>query len=97
RRHEIGVRMALGAQTRDIFRLIMQQVLTLALIGIAGGVIAAVGLIRFLSSLLYGVAPMDTAIITMLSLFLIGVAVLASYIPARSASKIDPIEALRHE
>jgi putative ABC transport system permease protein len=97
RTREIGLRMALGAQTSDILNLFVGQGLVLALIGVACGLIAAFGLTRFLSSLLCGVSSMDPAIFAMLSLFLIGIVVSASSIPAHRAAKIDSIEALRHE
>jgi putative ABC transport system permease protein len=98
--HEIGIRIALGAQTRAVFRMMIGHGLRLALAGVAIGMAAALILIRLLSSfthLLYGVGAGDPATFTAVSLLVTGVAILACYIPARRAAKVDPMVALRYE
>lgn len=97
RTHEIGIRMALGAQKRDVLRLVVGQGIVLALVGVGVGVALALGLTRFLSSQLYGVKPGDPITFIVVSLVLIAVALLACYIPARRAARVDPVVALRHE
>jgi predicted permease len=100
RTHEMGVRMALGAQKRDVFRLVVGQGLRLALVGVAIGAASALMLVRLLSSfsqLLYGVAGSDPLTLVAVAIVLIGVAFLACYIPARRAMRVDPMVALRYE
>ncbi len=95
--HEIGVRMALGAARRDVLRLVVGQGMALALIGVGIGLAAAFGFSRFVSSLLFEVKPSDPATYTTVSLVLSAVTLLASYLPARRATKVDPMVALRYE
>ncbi len=97
RTHEIGIRMALGAQAGDVLRLIMKQGMLLAGIGAGLGLLAALLSARLLRSLLYDVAPEDPLILSAVSLTLILAALLATYIPARRATRVNPIEALRAE
>jgi putative ABC transport system permease protein len=97
RTHEIGVRMALGAQPRDILKMIVRQAMLLAVAGVAIGVSASLLLTRLISSLLFGVSTTDPLTFAAISLALVGVAFLASFIPARRATRIDPMVALRYE
>jgi len=97
RTHEIGVRMALGATRSKVLRILIKQGLRLVLIGLGLGLAAAFAVTRALSSVLYGVRPTDMLTFAGVSLLLAGVAIIASYIPARRAMKINPIEALRYE
>ena len=97
RRREIGIRMALGAQRGSIVRLIVRQGSVLALIGVAIGLAASLALTRIIGSLLYGVTATDPATFVMVALLLTGAAVLASYIPARRAARVDQLLALRVE
>jgi predicted permease len=97
RTHEIGVRMALGAQTDEMMWLTARQGLGLTLAGIATGLAIAAGLTRYLGSLLFGVRPIDPLTFGAMSLLLGAVAFLACYVPARRATRVDPMVALRHE
>jgi ABC-type antimicrobial peptide transport system permease subunit len=94
---EIGIRMALGAQERAVRRMFMRDALALAAIGVAIGLAAAVGVTRLMSSLLYGVSAADPTTYAAVCMVLFAAAALASYLPARRATAVDPMEALRAE
>ena len=95
--HEIGVRIALGARTRDVLALVLAQGFRLVLGGIVLGVVAALPLTRLFASMLYGVTPTDVTTFVTIALLLIFVALMACYIPARRATRVDPLIALRSE
>jgi len=97
RRHEIGIRMALGAQSGDLISLLVGHGLRLVLIGVGLGLITALGATRFIASLLYGVTPTDRLTFACVSLALAGVALTATYVSARKATRVDPMVALRCE
>ncbi len=97
RTHEIGIRTALGATRGDILRMVVREGLLLTIIGLGAGILAAFSLTRVLGSLLFGVTPRDPPTFVSLSLLLTGVSLLATYIPARRATRIDPVIALRYE
>jgi predicted permease len=97
RTRELGIRMALGAQPRDILRLVIKQVIAIVVIGLAVGIGAALGLTRFMSEMLYNVRPNDPGTIAGVAALLAVVALVACYLPARRAIHTDPIIALRHE
>jgi putative ABC transport system permease protein len=97
RTHEIGIRMALGAKPQEILQLVLRQGLILAVVGVAAGLAAALAMTRVLSVMLYGISATDAVTFIGVSLFLLFVVLLASYIPARRAMRVDPMAALRYE
>jgi putative ABC transport system permease protein len=97
RTHEVGIRIALGAQMSDVLGLIIMKGVMLTLIGVAIGLGIAFALTRLMSTLLFGITPTDAATFATVSVLLFFVAVLACYVPARRATKVDPLVALRYE
>jgi putative ABC transport system permease protein len=95
RTHEIGVRMALGAQIVDVLKLVLSRAMVLATIGIGIGVVGAIALTRYLTSMLFGVKPIDVVTFIAVAVVLALVVLVACLVPARRATKIDPLEALR--
>ena len=93
----MGIRIALGARQRDVLALVVRQGLVVALIGIAVGAVTALVAGRALASLLYGVSPSNVPVLGLAASVLLAVAFVASYLPARRATKVDPMVALRYE
>jgi ABC-type antimicrobial peptide transport system permease subunit len=97
RTHEMGIRMALGAKPQSVLRMILKQGATLAVMGAILGLIGSLALMRFLGSQLYDIKPGDPATLVGAALLMVAVALAASYIPARRATRVDPMVALRYE
>ena len=97
RTHEIGIRVALGASTSDVLRMILGEGMRITLVGVAIGVAAALALTRLIAKVIYGVSAYDPLTFLGVAILLIGVALLACYLPARRAMRVDPIIALRYE
>ena len=97
RTQEFGIRMALGASEGEILRLVLKEALRLAIAGVGAGIVVALGLTRLIASLLYGIRPTDPATLIVLPPLLTAAALLAAYLPARRATRVDPTAALRHE
>ena len=95
--HEIGIRMALGASRGNIVGLVLANGMKMAIGGVVIGVIAAIGLTRLIREMLFGVQPTDPLTFTVIAALLLGVAILACYVPARRATRVDPLNALRQE
>jgi ABC-type antimicrobial peptide transport system permease subunit len=97
RTHEFGIRLALGASPRQVLRLALRQGMLITGIGISAGVIVALGLTRYLGSMLFGLTPLDVETYLVVAIGFAAVSMFASYVPARRATRINPIAALRYE
>jgi putative ABC transport system permease protein len=97
RHREIGLRLTLGARREDVTRMFLRRASVLTVIGIAAGVVMAAGIARLAANLLYGVRPGDLAVFVTTSVAIAGIALLASWLPVRTAFSVDPVQALRDE
>jgi ABC-type antimicrobial peptide transport system permease subunit len=97
RTREVGIRMALGAQKSDVMRAVLRDAFSMTIVGVGIGMLAALGLTRLMSSILFGVRPTDVVTFLSMTVLLCLVAFLASYLPARRAAALDPVQALRSE
>jgi putative ABC transport system permease protein len=97
RRNEIGIRMALGAQDKDILRLVIKKAFVLTIIGLVIGLAFTLAVCRLMTSLLYNISAYDPATFLLIPVLLFTVAMLACYLPARKAAQLDPLETLRYE
>jgi ABC-type antimicrobial peptide transport system permease subunit len=97
RTREIGIRMALGAARADVLRLVVREGMWLSIVGIAAGTLVALGVGLGLSFVLYGLKPVDAPVLAGVDVLLLGVSGLACYLPARRATRVDPLVALRYE
>src|SRR5205807_9926415 len=97
RTHEIGIRMAVGAQAGDILRMVLGQTVRLTATGLAFGLLAAFAMSRVMEKVMFGMIALDFVTFSAFTVLLAGMALFASYIPARSAAKVDPMVTLRHE
>jgi predicted permease len=97
RTRELGIRISIGAKQRDVLKLVLGQTLVLAAVGIAGGLVTAIAVTRFAANLLYGIRPADPVTFTLIAVLLLMVSLVAGYFPARRATRIDPMIALRGE
>jgi putative ABC transport system permease protein len=97
RTHEIGIRMALGAQRANVLRLVLRHGVMMIAIGLSAGVVGALGLTRYLEGMLYGITALDGTTYVVVAAAFTAVALFASYVPARRATRIDPLAALRHD